>query len=303
VPTVKRVGMEGAALLARLDRALGHLLRPLVDLLPRRLRRAAEKMEGRRALHVGEVAAAGFLCLTVFYALIVSGQIGRVGDGLLVFLGFGIEDVKITGQHETSEIAVLEKLEIAGSLIGFDVAAAQERVGELPWVSDAVVRKYYPSTLSVEITERKPFALWQRDGEVFVIDRSGTEIVKLADPRFAKLPFMVGGGANSTAHDFLAALFTQPEIATQMRAAVLVAERRWDLDLDGGVKVKLPEKQVRQALAQLMKLDSQYELLARDVTVIDLRLPDRVTVRLPEGRSLEDVTSDGAASARGRART
>jgi cell division protein FtsQ len=285
-----------------LDRALGHLLRPLVDLLPRRLRRAAEKMEGRRALHIGEIAAAGFLSLTIFYALIVSGQIGRVGDGLLVFLGFGIEDVQIAGQDETSDIAVLEKLEIAGSLIAFDVAAAQERVAELPWVSDAVVRKYYPSTLSVKVTERKPFALWQRNGEVFVIDRGGTEIEELSDSRFAKLPFMVGGGANSTAHDFLAALFTQPEIAMQMRAAVLVAERRWDLNLEGGVKVKLPEKQVRQALTQLVKLDTQYGLLTRDVTVIDLRLPDRVTVRLPEGRSLEDVTSEGAAS-HGRART
>jgi cell division protein FtsQ len=302
VPTVKRVGMEGKALLARLDRALGHLLRPLVDLLPRRLRRAAEKMEGRRALHIGEIAAAGFLSLTIFYALVVSGQIGRVGDGLLVFLGFGIEDVQIAGQKETSDIAVLEKLELAGSLIAFDVAAAQERVAELPWVSDAVVRKYYPSTLSVKITERKPFALWQRNGDVFVIDRDGTEIEGLTDSRFAKLPFMVGGGANSTAHDFLAALFTQPEIAKQMRAAVLVAERRWDLNLEGGVKVKLPEKRVRQALAQLVKLDTQYALLSRDVTVIDLRLPDRVTVRLPEGRSLEDVTSEGAAS-HGRART
>ena len=78
-----------------------------------------------------------------------------------------------------------------------------------------------------------------------------------------------------------------------MHDAVLVAGRRWDLHLDNGVTVKLPEKGVREALAQLVKLNSEKQLLARDVVVIDLRLPDRVTVRLPEGRSLDDVTSQG----------
>ncbi len=291
MPKMKGGRLQGMAFLDALDDALGRLMRPLADLLPRRLRRAAERMERRRR-SVGQAAAAGFLALTIVYGLVAGGQIGRVGDALLVFAGLGIDDVQINGQDETDDIAVLEKLELAGSLVTFDVEAAQKRVTELPWVSNAVVRKYYPGTLSVEIAERKPFALWQRSGEIFIIDRSGTEIVPLDDGRFARLPFMVGGGANDTAPEFLADLLTQPEIASQMRAAVLVAERRWDLHLQEGVTVKLPEKNVRQALAQLVKLDAEKQLLSRDVTVIDLRLPDRITVRLPEGRTLDEVISE-----------
>ena len=94
----------------------------------------------------------------------------------------------------------------------------------LPWVERATVRKFYPSTLAIEITERKPFALWQHDGEVLVMDRNGVGIVPLDDLRFAKLPFMVGGGANETAKPFLADLLTQPDIAGQMHDAVLVGE-------------------------------------------------------------------------------
>ena len=85
-------------------------------------------------------------------------------------------------------------------------------------------------------------------------------------------------------------------------AAVLVSGRRWDLHLDNNVTVKLPEKHVREALAQLVALNQSEQLLARDVVVVDLRLPDRVTVRLPEGRSLDDVTSD-LADAKNRSRT
>ena len=165
------------------------------------------------------------------------------------------------------------------------------------------VRKFYPGTLAIEITERTPYALWQRDGEVLVMDRNGVPIMPLDKSRFAALPFMVGGGANETAQPFLAELMTQPGIAARMHDAVLVAGRRWDLHLDNGVTVKLPEKGVRAALAQLVKLDSEKQLLARDVVVIDLRLPDRVTVRLPEGRSLDDVISQGGQIKQRKART
>ena len=88
------------------------------------------------------------------------------------------------------------KLELVGSLVSFDVDKAQKRVAALPWVEAASVRKFYPGTLSVDIVERTPYALWQRDGEVFVIDEAGIEIAPLEEARFAKLPFLVGGGAN-----------------------------------------------------------------------------------------------------------
>lgn len=302
MPTLNRARMEGAALVASLDRTLARLARPLVDLVPRRIRRAVEKIEQQPSRPIGLLAASVFLGLTILYGLLAGGQIGRFGDFLLVTAGFGIEHVKVDGQNEASEIALLEKLELDGSMISFDVDAAQTRLAELPWVESATVRKFYPGTLAIEIEERKPFALWQRDGEVFLIDRSGVDIAALEESRFSKLPLVVGGGANQMGETFLADIQSEPGIAAQMRAAVLVAERRWDLHLDNGVTVKLPEKGIRQALAQLVRLDREKQLLSRDVVVVDLRLPDRITVRLPEGRSLEDVTSESAPR-EGRSRT
>jgi cell division protein FtsQ len=290
LPTLRSARFRVGAIFAALDHALGLVLGQFARLVPRRLRRAAERIERRKTRPVGQMAAAGFLFVTMLYALVVGGQIGRLGDSLLVLAGLGIDDVRITGNQEVSDLTVLERLELAGSLVSFDVEKAQARLASLPWVQSVSVRKYYPSRLTVEIVERTPYALWQHDGEVFVIDRTGTEIAPLEEARFARLPFLVGGGANQTAADLLADLVTEPTIAAQMRAAVLVGGRRWDLHLENGVTVKLPEHQVGEALTQLVKLDQGEGLLARDVVVVDLRLPDRITVRLPEGRSLEDVT-------------
>lgn len=277
-----------------LDHALSRVMHPLVDLVPRRLRRALEKIERQPSRLVGHTAAAVFFGATILYGLIVGGQIGRFGDWMLVTIGFGIEHVRIDGSKETSEIALIEKIDTSGSLILLNAEEAQKRLADLPWVESATVRKFYPSTLAVKVVERKPFALWQRDGEVFVIDQSGVDLAPLEESRFSKLPLVVGGGANQMGETFLADIQSAPTIAAQMRAAVLVAERRWDLHLENGVTVKLPEKGIRAALDQLVKLDTEKQLLSRDVVVVDLRLPDRITVRLPEGRSLEDVTSESA---------
>ena len=67
-----------------------------------------------------------------------------------------------------------------------------------------------------------------------------------------------------------------------MRAAILVAERRWNLRLSNGIDVRLPETDVEGALDRLVALDRDKKILSRDITMVDLRLPDRVSVRLSD---------------------
>jgi cell division protein FtsQ len=99
-------------------------------------------------------------------------------------------------------------------------------------------------------------------------------------PRYLTLPLVVGEGAERHARGFLATLDRYADIRAQVRASVLVARRRWDLWLNNGIDVKLPETGVAPALERLAALDRDKKLLTRDITAVDLRLPDRVTVRL-----------------------
>jgi cell division protein FtsQ len=107
-------------------------------------------------------------------------------------------------------------------------------------------------------------------------------------PRLMRLPLVVGRGAETRAKDFLALLDRYPELREAVRASVFVGERRWNLRLKNGIDVRLPESDVAPALARLVALDREKNLITRDIVAIDLRLPDRVTVRL----------SDAAAQAR-----
>jgi cell division protein FtsQ len=136
--------------------------------------------------------------------------------------------------------------------------------------------------LRIDIVERTAFALWQRDGRLSVISDDGAVLEPFVSRHFLKLPLVVGKGAETRAKDFLALLARYPQVNAVTRAAILVGERRWNLRLNDGLDVRLPENDVGKALATLSTLDRDEHLFSRDIVAIDLRLPDRLVVQLSE---------------------
>jgi cell division protein FtsQ len=65
-----------------------------------------------------------------------------------------------------------------------------------------------------------------------------------------------------------------------VRGLVRVGERRWDLVLDRGQRIMLPAERPRRALDRVLAMDGAQDLLARDVTAVDMRLAGRPTLRL-----------------------
>jgi cell division protein FtsQ len=205
-------------------------------------------------------------------------------------LGFRIAAISLSGEREVSREEILTTAGVTGraSLLFLDADAARQRLLANPWIADAAVLKLYPNRLQITITERHAFALWQKNGRLSVIAADGTVLEPFVENRYLGLPLVVGRDAERQAKDFLAVVDRYPDIRSALRASILVADRRWDLRLTNGIDVQLPESDVAAALDRLVGLDHDKKLLSRDITVVDLRLPDRVTVRL----------SDAAAAAR-----
>ena len=204
--------------------------------------------------------------------------------------GFRITAVAINGRRQLSQDEVLAVGGVTGrsSLLFLDAAVVRDRLKANPWIADATVQKFYPGQLRIDIVERTAFALWQQDGRLAVIAEDGAVLEPYVSRRFMSLPLVVGKGAESQAHDFLALLARYPQVRAATRAAVFVGERRWNLRLKDGLDVRLPEHDVGNALAALSRLDKEERLFSRDIVAVDMRLPDRLTVQL----------SDDAAKAR-----
>ncbi|WP_041801957.1 cell division protein FtsQ/DivIB [Rhodopseudomonas palustris] len=198
--------------------------------------------------------------------------------------GFRITNVAISGRKQLTHDEVLAIGGVTGrsSLLFLDAATVRDKLKANPWIADATVLKLYPGQLTIDITERSAFARWQLQGRLAVIADDGAVLEPYVARRFASLPLVVGKGAETHCKDFIALLQRYPQVNSVVMAAVYVGERRWNLRLRNGLDIRLPENEVGNALATLSKLDAEDRLLSRDIVAVDMRLPDRLTVRLSE---------------------
>jgi cell division protein FtsQ len=260
----------------------------------RRIRRCAARLS---QIPQGAGVAGSLLLLgaTLAYGAVAGGHVAAVTDWLkgardnaANALGFGIAAVSVSGgsQINREQALALAGVTSRSSLLFFDAETARARLVANPWVADAAVLKLYPDRLLITLTERRAFALWQRNGQIKVIAEDGTVLQPFVEDRYRGLPLVVGSGAERRAKDFIGLIDRFPEIRSAVRASVLVADRRWNLRLTNGLDVRLPERDLQAALERLVKLDHDKKLLSRDINSIDLRLPDRVTVRLSDAAAL-----------------
>ena len=208
----------------------------------------------------------------------------EAGDAVARGFGFGIVHSEVRGTRVLGRDEILARAGVTenSSLPLLNPDAMRAVLKAEPRIAEATVRKLYPDRLEITIEEREPFARWQRGSKVHLIARDGTVLASDIEQRAAELPLVVGAGAEKRAGAFLDLLARFPSIRDEVRAGVFIAERRWNLRLKNGIDVRLPEEDPALALERLVQLDRSKELLTRDVTTIDLRVADRVSVSLTD---------------------
>ncbi len=207
--------------------------------------------------------------------------------------GWTIRRVVVEGAQRTPPGRLSEILDplIGRAALAVDLETLRRRLEDVAWIRSAEVRRRLPDRLEVRIVERRPAARWQRDGRFFLVAADGTELAPLDTVRDggARLPLIVGEGANRALAGLLALSRRHPELFARVRAAVRVGGRRWDLWLTDDLRVLLPDGEGEKgwdaaaALDRLADLERRHLLLERDLVAVDLRIADRVTLTRPRG--------------------
>lgn len=275
--------------------------------LPRFLRRPTRVFNRLLAGNVS-IGRSGWLALGVSGLLIAgAGAIANTRQGhsivadISALAGFTIEAVVVEGISELSENDVVTRLDLgpSKSLFSFDIERAREDLQKLAWVKDVVVAKTYPDRLSVRINERKPFAIWQKGNALSIIERDGIKIDRF-DDRFSNLPLLVGKGANIHGAEIVFMVKKIAVLENKVKAYVRVGARRWDLRLNNGLVVRLPDENVAIALEELARLDQVHNLFMRDIEIIDMRLSDRLVLALSEAEMRRRANLSGVKTDNGK---
>lgn len=195
--------------------------------------------------------------------------------------GLAVDEILLEGRRDTRAEHVLAAIDTrrGAPILAFSPSAAKLELERLPWVRRAEVELRLPGTIRVRLVEREALALWQRQGRLALIDRDGGEIRGGEIARYAHLPVVVGEDAPRHAALLLGVLAAEPELEKRVTHAIRVAGRRWNLRLDNGVEIQLPEDDAGAAWARLAETERASGVIDRALVAIDLRLPGRLVLR------------------------
>lgn len=253
---------------------------------------------GLMVLVLGAGSAGGWMAWRQGWLGAIEGHIEEASRAVIsAITPFKLADITVEGRDYVTREAILAALDVkAGdSLLGIDLQAARHRLEAIDWVASATVERRLPDTLYVTLKERRAVAIWQNGTEYTLIDENGRTVRASRMPPGAESLLLLGGpGAPEHVGDLLLLLTYEPKVAKRLRAAVWVGQRRWNLILKNDVEIWLPEEDAVAALQRLGKLDSDYRLLSREFSVIDLRLPDKLYLR--KRGAAEDIPSPSAAA-------
>jgi cell division protein FtsQ len=242
------------------------------------------------AIVMGGLGGGGWWLVSSGNAAKMADSVRWAGISLTADMGFRVKDVMVSGRNQTDRQTLIEALNVArgAPILAIDIFDAKKRLEDIPWVRAATVERMLPDTVLVSIVEREPLALWQKDGLLHLIDAEGAVILSDGLDEYSDLLVVVGDGAESRAADLIALIGTEPNLMQQVRAATWVGGRRWNLHLKGGIDVRLPEANPTAAWTRLAEYHRVHKVLDKNVTVLDLRIPDRLIVKTgPKGSGQE----------------
>jgi len=265
-----------------------------------------------RANKVAGLVLAAFLlaiALVVVVALDIPAKTERAAAAAMGHAGFTVSGYQIVGiSHMNRAIVddiVTDEMKRAADAGGtakapqalLDVAAIRDRLLQFGWVKDARVSRRLPDTLVIDIVERTPAALWQNQGQLALIDADGVVLDRVPVTQMPDLPLLIGPGANAQARGLAKLMAAVPTLKPQLASATWIGGRRWDLSFQSGETVALPEggDAARSGLVKFAKLDKDSGLLGRGIVRFDLRVPDKMIVRLPRapGESIAPPAAEG----------
>ena len=225
----------------------------------------------------------------VYIALWMGGLLPAVKKNMhdfkqarLMDAGFVVKEIDVVGEGRLREGDVRTVLGIYEGqyFFGADLKAAQNRVEDLNWVENVVVRRLWPNRIVVEIIERDVFALWQHNGKMAVIDPSGVIIEDAAASDYDYLPHFIGETISNDSAKILELVARYPVLSQRFTTFRHVSDRRWDMiDMSADMTVKLPETDIEAALQNLVRYHHKTQWLDRKIDIIDLRIADRISVR------------------------
>ena len=244
----------------------------------------------RLGLRVGLPLAIGFGAMSWYFSYedhrtAMADGIAEIRNQIQTRPEFMVDLMAIDGASKgvSEDIREILPIDFPISSFDLDLDAMREAVTGLDAVRSARLRIRQGGVLQVDVTERVPVVLWRSENGLELLDAQGIMVGPAAlRAERPGLPVIAGEGAAQHVPEALRLLAASGPLAGRLRGLERIGERRWDVVLDRGQRIMLPEEDAVQSLERALAMDEAVDMLARDIAAVDLRLSRRPTLRIQE---------------------
>ncbi|MDR2682209.1 MAG: FtsQ-type POTRA domain-containing protein [Holosporaceae bacterium] len=193
---------------------------------------------------------------------------------------FIVKKIAFDGNDKIPDTLLLKASELRymSNIFFASLEDVKKKLEKVSWIRSAVVHRKFPDTIYIRVSERIPIAIFQSKYKLHLVDAESVVLEHDGIGNFSNLPIVVGDGAEKEAAHLLNCLDHFPKIRKQLIFALRVSKRRWNIKINKGITVKLPEKGLMQAVGILDELADSNGFFNDDILSIDLRMLDRVVI-------------------------
>jgi len=196
---------------------------------------------------------------------------------------FMVQQMRIQGASDAVANKVRSALDVTLPISSFrlDMKAMKAKLEAIDAVEAATLLIGAKGVLEIGIIERAPALVWRSKDGMVLLDANGRNSGRIAS-RLARpdLPLIAGDGAKADVAGALAIFKKLTPIKGRVRGLMRMGARRWDVILDRGQVLKLPEGHPTAALGRILALNRAQDILNRDITVVDIRDGRKPILRL-----------------------
>lgn len=214
---------------------------------------------------------------------IVEDKANQIADGVAKTFGFSVQTIHVVDNvNPDQEQRILDALGIVegDNMFRADPHELKDRLDALPGFGGIQVHRFWPDQITVVATPLEASVLYRDDqtGDVIPVHMTGEPAEEVSQT--ALYHTIQGVGALSAYPVLYDELQNFPTVDTRLDYAERRGDRRWDLVMVSGTRVKLPSGEAsHDALEVLAALQRETGVLDRQVEMIDLRDPARVYIR------------------------
>ncbi len=208
-------------------------------------------------------------------------QTKRMGLQYQVAVPFFVDYEQDITETMKQEMLSAIDVELGESLLAIDIVKVKDNIEKLPWVSKTIVRRSFPDKLDLIVISSDAYVSMNVDGYDILLDNEGNVVSEVnLSTNNQNLLTIKGDNAFAYSSGIIELLSQYSELAKFVEHAQLVSNRRWDLHMQSGQVIQLPEDNIENVLKNLMTKDKQYyQLINSDLYDLDLRVPEQLILR------------------------